>query len=485
MGELSVVATAALATKSSMRSSPVSEAKTGIWSRSKKHESHSGDITKATNIQFSLLPGQIPDIPGYDMRVFYESMDDVGGDYYDFIPIDGVENLGIIIADASGHGFSGAMVMTMARSLVRMLALRNPSAKSTMIKLNKFLTRDIKNVMFLTTMYMVLNIHTRTLQITNAGHNPLILFRGGRHQLINPTGMAIGFDAGPLFEKTLKDAIIQLQPGDRIIAYTDGVVEAMNKSHEEFGMERFLEIVHEHGNKSSSEFVRTLMGDLRRWLGGVAQNDDITVLTFRYVGDQASKTSSSGSSVSETSIPESSGASASGVGSQAGSRSGSRIEDMMADGKVSEPVGDLHDVELDGFVVAGPALETSQPIQPEPVVPGQGSYMEFTPGDDFAEGIPEAEALEVTPFPEPGAEDFVPLDDDESFSKLGQAAVTHDEDATAETTPEDVMENLLEIEHLEAARSETPSEPEENTPAKEDGDDVVDLEPKPSDPPAE
>ncbi|MHC4660325.1 MAG: hypothetical protein ACYS8W_01430, partial [Planctomycetota bacterium] len=86
-GELSVEATAAMATKTSRKMS-ASESKTGIWPRARKHESQHGDISKATNIQFTLLPKQIPDIPGYDMRVFYRSMSEVGGDYYDFIPID-------------------------------------------------------------------------------------------------------------------------------------------------------------------------------------------------------------------------------------------------------------------------------------------------------------------------------------------------------------------------------------------------------------
>jgi sigma-B regulation protein RsbU (phosphoserine phosphatase) len=174
------------------------------------------------------------------------------------------------------------MIMTMARTGLRLLARGNPSARDTMVKVNKFISRDIKNVMFLTVLYMVLNIRTSTLQVVNCGHNPLILWRDQNYRLVNPQGIAVGLDLGPIFERTLKEDLIQIQPGDRIVAYTDGVVESMNERQEEFGEEAFLEIVSEFGDKSSAEFLNELVNALTEHQGPATQHDDITVVTFKF-----------------------------------------------------------------------------------------------------------------------------------------------------------------------------------------------------------
>ncbi|MHC4663580.1 MAG: PP2C family protein-serine/threonine phosphatase [Planctomycetota bacterium] len=216
------------------------------------------------------------------MKVFYQPAQEIGGDFYDFIPIDR-ENLGIVIADVSGKGVPGAMIMTMARAVIRLLALGNPEAKETIIKANRFISRDIKNVMFLTLLYLVLNVRTRSLQVVNAGHNPMILWREDSYHLINPSGIAIGFDLGPIFDQKLKDEVMDLQHGDRVLVYTDGVVECMNEDGEEFGEERFLDIVMQNGNDNSAEFINVLVNALNEHQGEAEQHDDTTILTFNYL----------------------------------------------------------------------------------------------------------------------------------------------------------------------------------------------------------
>jgi serine phosphatase RsbU (regulator of sigma subunit) len=136
--------------------------------------------------------------------------------------------------------------------------------------------------MFLTILYMVLNVRTRELQVVNAGHNPLILFRDNSYRLINPSGIAVGFDLGPIFDKKLKDDVIQIKKGDRILVYTDGVVEAMSEDNEEFGEERFLDIVMNHGSKRSGEFINVLVNAMTEHQGEAEQHDDITILTFMH-----------------------------------------------------------------------------------------------------------------------------------------------------------------------------------------------------------
>jgi len=239
------------------------------------------ELDRAGKIQLNLLPGRLPRIRGFDIRVAYRSAKEVGGDYYDFIPIDH-DNLGIVVADVSGKGLPGAIVMASTRAALRLLARGRPSAKDTILRLNRFVSEDVKGTgMFVTMLYMVLNMKTLTIQVVNAGHNPLILWRDGA-RLVNPQGIAIGLNAGEVFEKRLEEDLIQLQPGDRLVAYTDGVVEAMNERREEFGEERFVELVEKYAERTSAEFVNQLMRAIEKHQGRAGQHDDITVVTVKY-----------------------------------------------------------------------------------------------------------------------------------------------------------------------------------------------------------
>jgi len=239
------------------------------------------DLSRANQIQLSLLPTQIPSLPGFDIRVHYVSCKEIGGDYYDFIEID-KDHLGMVVADVSGKGISGAMIMAMARSVIRLLAEKNPDAKDTIIRANRIIAKDVKNVMFLTAIYLVLNIRTRTLEVVNAGHNPLIYWNGETSKLVNPAGIAIGFDYGPIFEASLRSEQLKLEPGHRVVAFTDGVVECRNKLGKEYGQDRLVKKVEEYGSLTSGECVNNLVNDLADFQGSAPQLDDITILTFNY-----------------------------------------------------------------------------------------------------------------------------------------------------------------------------------------------------------
>lgn len=239
------------------------------------------ELNIAKEIQEKLLPERIPQIPGFDIHSHYNSAKEVGGDYYDFIVIDQT-HLGIIVADVAGKGIPGAMVMTMARSLVRLASVRNVSPADTFKKVNRILAKDIRRGMFVTAAYMVLNVKTRTLRVASAGHNPVVLYRAktGENELIKPAGIALGFDKGTIFDNHIKEVEVQLEEGDRIVTYTDGVNEAMNNDSEEFGEERFFELVKGHARKSSKEFVDAIVKALDEHRGAAEQSDDITITTL-------------------------------------------------------------------------------------------------------------------------------------------------------------------------------------------------------------
>lgn len=240
------------------------------------------DLEAARDIQNRLLPKRKPNLPGIDLDVKYESAKQVGGDYYDFIPVD-KENLGFVIADVSGKGVPAAMVMATTRTLLRLYAVANLSPADTLSKVNRELTRDLKRGMFVTTLYMILNPATRVLSIASAGHNPLIIYRAKTKsvELKNPNGIALGFDGGPIFNKVIREEKVQLDVGDRVVIYTDGVTESMSPSRKEWGSDTLYEFTRRHADLGSEEFVNTLREALRVHQGDAEQHDDISYVTFR------------------------------------------------------------------------------------------------------------------------------------------------------------------------------------------------------------
>lgn len=239
------------------------------------------ELEMACEIQMKLLPPRLPKIKGFDIHAVYHPAKEVGGDYYDFFPID-KRNVGIIVADVSGKGIPGSMVMATTRTILRFVAAGNLSSADTLAKTNAMVAADIKRGMFVTAFYLVLDVLDKTLLCSSAGHNPMVIHHANDEiELINPNGIALGFDKGRIFSRTIKEQKIALQSGDRIVLYTDGVVEAMNERSEEYTDERFYEFVKKNSALDSETFIKRLLADLDRHKGKAEQHDDITVVTFR------------------------------------------------------------------------------------------------------------------------------------------------------------------------------------------------------------
>ncbi|MCB9933951.1 MAG: SpoIIE family protein phosphatase [Planctomycetes bacterium] len=251
-----------------------------VWleNQGRKH-----DLDIAKEIQENLLPKHVPRIAGYDVSAYYSPSKEVGGDYYDFFLVDKT-HLGMICADVSGKGIPGSMVMMMAKALVSYEAQDNLSPRDIFCKVNRTLAKDIKRGMFVTAFYMLLDIPTARLTVASAGHNPLLLYRAATKQCteVNPGGIALGFDKdGRLFERNMKEEVIQLQRGDRAVIYTDGVTEAMSPSNEEFGEERLQAITIQAAGKSSAEYLTTLVNAIQGHAQTDDQHDDITIVTLK------------------------------------------------------------------------------------------------------------------------------------------------------------------------------------------------------------
>jgi phosphoserine phosphatase RsbU/P len=177
------------------------------------------------------------------------------------------------------------MVMGTTRTILRMMAVNNLSASDVLSKTNFHVARDIKRGMFVTCVYAILNVRTREMTVASAGHNPMLIWRSATNSIekVRPNGIALGFDKGPVFNRTVREQKVQLKSGDRVVLYTDGVVESMNEAREEWGDDKLDDFTLENATLPSKEYVRLLIKALEEHQGKAEQHDDITITTFRIV----------------------------------------------------------------------------------------------------------------------------------------------------------------------------------------------------------
>ncbi|MEE9268857.1 MAG: SpoIIE family protein phosphatase [Candidatus Krumholzibacteria bacterium] len=242
------------------------------------------EIEVAKQIQQSLLPRDYPAVSGYDIAPYYQAAKDVGGDYYDFVHVD-EGALGVVVADVSGKGVPGSLVMTMIRTALRMEARGNKNASDVMGRVNAFVTDDMKKGMFVTMFYVILDSKNRTISYASAGHNPMILYRGEGREIyfLNPKGFPVGISLpdASLFNRSIGLEKIKLKKDDMLVIYTDGVTEAMNEKREQYGEERLVQLIEENGHFHPTKFIEELEKSIKAFTGGYAQNDDITVVAIK------------------------------------------------------------------------------------------------------------------------------------------------------------------------------------------------------------
>jgi serine phosphatase RsbU (regulator of sigma subunit)/anti-sigma regulatory factor (Ser/Thr protein kinase)/transposase len=242
------------------------------------------EMQVAQEIQQSLLPREVPSAEGFEIGTLYRAAKEVGGDYYDFVWVDD-DTLGVVVADVSGKGVPGSLVMTMIRTALRMEARGNKSARDVVARMNSFVTEDMKKGMFVTIFYVVLDSRHRVISYASAGHNPMVLYRGDSDEtyFLNPKGYPVGIDLGDrsLFEKSIGSESIKLKQSDMLVIYTDGITEAMNKDSELFGEERLLKTIKKYGQLPPQEFARKLDEEVASFTGGEPQNDDITLVAVK------------------------------------------------------------------------------------------------------------------------------------------------------------------------------------------------------------
>ena len=235
------------------------------------------ELEVARQIQTSFLPQEPPQIPGWEVATFYRPARRVGGDFYDFIPL-GKGLCGFVVADVAGKGVPAALFMALSRTLIRAAALSRTSPSKTLERVNEMVIADVHTDLFVTVYYLVLEPETGLIRHATGGHNPpAYLPQDGPARYVRGQGMAIGvLDSIAIQERTMR-----LEPGEVIVLYTDGIVEAFNMNMQEFGADRFLATLESCRGASAGEIVSEISKTVLAFAEGEPQFDDMTLVVLK------------------------------------------------------------------------------------------------------------------------------------------------------------------------------------------------------------
>lgn len=232
------------------------------------------ELQVARLIQHTLLPKKLPERPGWQLSAYYQPAREVGGDFYDFIELPD-NKLGIVVGDVTDKGVPAALVMATTRSIMRTAAQRLDSPGEVLERVNEALVPDIPTNMFVTCLYAVLDTQTGQLRYANAGHDLPYHRHGSEAAELRATGMPLGLMEGMAYEE--KETV--LEPGDTLLLYSDGLVEAHSRTGDMFGFPRARELIGGFRERADG-LIDFLLTQLSSFTGpGWEQEDDITLVT--------------------------------------------------------------------------------------------------------------------------------------------------------------------------------------------------------------
>jgi sigma-B regulation protein RsbU (phosphoserine phosphatase) len=242
------------------------------------------DLQIAREIQKILLPSDAPDLPGFEISGLNLPARTLSGDYFDYLSVDD-DHIGIAIADVSGKGVPASLIMAMCRSTLRSQSPGERSPAAVLKAVNRQLYPDMKEDMFISMAYMVLNRRTGQALLARAGHDAPLLYRAASVtvECINPKGMAVGIDSGGVFDRFCNDFPLTLNQGDLLLLYTDGLTETLDNEGSEFGVPRLSAQLLENAGRGAGEMLSHLASSVRSFAGDQPQHDDITLIALRKI----------------------------------------------------------------------------------------------------------------------------------------------------------------------------------------------------------
>jgi phosphoserine phosphatase RsbU/P len=237
-----------------------------------------GELQVARQFQRSLIPTRMPDLPGWEFGTTWQPAREVSGDFYDVLHHKN-GSVGIVMADVSDKGMPASLGMVFARSVLRASIDRSRSLVESIRRTNRLICMETDNRIFVTLFYGSLNPHTGMLNYVNAGHNPPLLYTSKTDQLtrLTRTGMALGVEIMTGYEQHS----IQLEAGDFIVLYTDGVTEATDKNYKEFGIQMLENHIHAQCTDTAKEIIGALDRAIKQFTQGAPVTDDVSLMVIK------------------------------------------------------------------------------------------------------------------------------------------------------------------------------------------------------------
>ena len=237
----------------------------------KEKERMISELNEARSVQLSLFPDWTPDFPGFEITGLCIPCREVGGDWFDYIPLqDG--KLALVLADVSGKGTGAALLMASTRSIVRMFAERGLPPGEVLLNVNRILVKDLPRTKFVTMIYAIIDPASKSIVFANAGHLPPLLADSSGGRFLNfDSGLPLGIQEGSFPEHS-----VELPSGSRLLFYSDGISEAMNPAEEQYGEERLKE---QMTNPASS--IKNLLDGVQTFMSGFPTSDDMTVVMIK------------------------------------------------------------------------------------------------------------------------------------------------------------------------------------------------------------
>ncbi|MBK1876261.1 GAF domain-containing SpoIIE family protein phosphatase [Pelagicoccus mobilis] len=246
------------------------------------------DLAIARNIQLMLLPQSLPEIAGVELDARYVSSHTIGGDLYDVIPL-GEQKFGLAVADVSGKGIPASLIMAICRTNLHRLAQREDSPLKVLKELNRAMTGEVKQDMYVTVFYAVVDLERSEIRFARAGHErPLLCSFDKSRALSNASfpdseGFPVGMMEPEQFDPFLEEKCVPFVAGDIFVAFTDGVIETANSTGKEFSAARLADSVRSLRKHKASAINAGVLNALDGFSGKTSYDDDLTLLTVKRV----------------------------------------------------------------------------------------------------------------------------------------------------------------------------------------------------------
>ena len=240
------------------------------------------ELEIAREVQMSFLPDQMPRIPGLDIAARCVPALEVGGDYYDFVRLNR-SKLGVAIGDVAGKGTQAACYMTLTKGFLRAVSRQQDSPKRILSEMNALFFENARRNTFISMVYAVFDVEKGKATIARAGHNPILRIPSvnSQPQILQPDGLALGLEKGPIFDEIIEEITLTLHKDDIFVFYTDGLNEAMDSSEKEFGEERLQRLLAEYKELPVQEILDRVYAEVDKFAGKKGQRDDMTMIIIR------------------------------------------------------------------------------------------------------------------------------------------------------------------------------------------------------------